>query len=133
VDYTLNVPMLPDEHYTVRDRLFVSDSGESYVVNWTMVKATSTRAIDGRVRFERYWNDRLQRPATLMVYENFVIPGSRLAKLPFVRRKAMAQMRDTAGAIAAQIERERREDRGLLERQLAVLRGQVREGSRKPQ
>jgi hypothetical protein len=132
VDYTLNVPMLPDEHYTVRDRLSLPDSGDSYVVTWTMVKATSTRAIDGSVRFEQRWNARLQRPATLMLYENFVIPGSRLGGIPPVRRRAVAQMVATARAIAAEIERERREDRGLLETQLAVLRGQLQKSSRKP-
>jgi hypothetical protein len=122
VDYVLRVPLAPDERYTVRDRLSIPDDGESYLVTWTLVRASSTRATDGSVRFERYWNEQLNSAGTLMVYSNFVTPGSRLARLPFVRGKAMAQMRDTAGAIAAQVERQRAGDRTLLERQLAVLR-----------
>jgi hypothetical protein len=122
VDYALRVPLAPDERYTVRDRLSIADDGQSYLVTWTLVRASSTRATDGSVRFERYQNERLQRAGTLMVYSNFVTPGSLLARVPFVRGKAMAQMRDTAGAIAAQVERERAGDRALLERQVALLR-----------
>jgi hypothetical protein len=122
VDYALRLPIVRDEEYTVRDRLSAPAAGTRYQIEWTLVRASSVKGTDGYVRFERYWNDKLQRDGTLIEYHNFVRPGSRLGGIPLIRSRALQQVRGTAAAIAAQVERERRSDPALLARQLRALR-----------
>jgi hypothetical protein len=122
VDYTLRLPIVRDEEYTVRDRVSAAPGGAWYRVEWTLVRASSIKGTDGYVRFERYWNDKLQRGGTLMEYHNFVTPGSRLGGIPFIRARALQQVRAAAAAVVAQVERERNSDPALLARQLRALR-----------
>ena len=128
VDYTLAVPVLSDEDYTVRDHVSSYDGGASYRVEWTMVRASSTKAIEGGVRFEPHGGTR-ESPRTLMAYQNFVIPGSRLAGLGFIRSRALGQMQATAEAIARRVEMERTTRRSLLDRQVAALRDEGATGA----
>jgi hypothetical protein len=125
VDYALRLPIVRDEEYTVRDRVTVAPGDTSYIVAWTLVRATSVKATEGYARFARYWNQRLQRQGTLVEYRNLVTPGSRLAGIPLIRSRALQQVRATVHAIAAQVERERTTDPGLLARQLRSLRSAV--------
>jgi hypothetical protein len=122
VEYVLRLPVVRDEQYTVRDRVRALADGAGYEVAWTLVRATSVKATAGYARFERYANEERGRDGTLMVYHNFVMPGSRLAGIPFVRSRALHQVRATASAVAAQVERERSGEGGLLARQLRALR-----------
>ena len=122
VDYTLRVPIVADEHYTVRDRLSTYNGGASYRIEWTLVRATSTKATDGSVRFEPHRSDRAPRDGALMAYCNLVTPGARLARLGVIRSRAMAQVREAARAIVTEIERERALDRVLLDAELRTLR-----------
>lgn len=128
VDYTLRVPIVADESYTVRDHLerFALPSGErGYRVWWTLVRATSIKAADGEARFEPYRNERLGRDGTLVTYRNLVVPGSSLAGLAFVRARARHEVEETVRALGAQVEQERARDPALLERQLEALRRAV--------
>src|SRR5919201_317961 len=52
VDFELNVPLVKDERYTTRHVLSTYDGGASYRVDWTLVRASSTKANVGHVRFE---------------------------------------------------------------------------------
>lgn len=126
VDYTLRVPIVADEQYTVRDHLSTYHGGASYKIEWTLVRATSTKATEGSVRFEPHRRDSLQRDGTLMAYCNLVTPGARLARLGVIRSKAMAQVGEAARAIVAEIERERARDRALLDAELRTLRSALR-------
>ena len=126
VDYTLRLPIVADEDYTVRDHLSTYDDGASYKIEWTLVRATSTKVTEGSVRFERHRSDKKQRDGTLMAYCNLVTPGSRLARFAFIRSKAIAQVREAARAIAAEVERERAGDRALLDAELRPLRAASR-------
>jgi len=117
VDYSLSVPLLSDEHYTVRDVVTSYDNGQSYHVEWNLVRATSTKASTGYAKFERLGN------ATLVAYYNFVVPGAFGAGL--VKDRAMKQVRETVAATGKQIEKERTANRGLLEKQLQALRAMV--------
>ena len=121
VDYTLAVPVFDDEDYTVRDHIAAYDGGRGYRVDWTMLRASSARAIAGSVRFEP-WGDAGARGATLMAYHNFVVPGSRLAGIGFVRTRALGQMHETARAIAARVEERRTIDPDAIARGVARLR-----------
>ncbi len=124
VDYTLRVPIVADEHFTVRNHLSTYNGDASYRIEWTLVRATSTKSTNGSVRFEP------QRDGTLMAYCNLVTPGARLAGLGFIRTRAMAQVRETGRSIAAEVERQRAHDRTLLDAEVRVLRSALgRNGS----
>jgi hypothetical protein len=118
MDYVYNVPIVSDESYTVRNHLTSSgsDSARSYRVEWTLVRATSTKAADGEAIFEPY------RDGTLLTYRNLVVPGSRLAGLGFIRGRAQHQVEATARALAEQVVKERAFDRPLLAQQVRALR-----------
>ena len=79
VDYTLDLPIVADEHYTVRDQLSTSPDGASYRIDWLLLRATSTKATEGSVRFEPHGH------GALMAYCNLVTPGGRLARLSFLK------------------------------------------------
>lgn len=119
VDYVLDVPMFPDEDYTVRDSVSRSVDGTAYAVHWSMLRARSTKAIVGSAHFRPYRNARTGREGTLMIYENLVIPGQSLAGP--LKGRALRQVRETVTALVAQIERERREQADLLAAQVAAL------------
>src|SRR5690348_10919930 len=109
VDYVLDIPVVADEEYTVRDALSAAPDVTQYRVDWTLVRASSTKATVGGVRFERYSTAAPAREGTLMAYCNFVTPGSRLARLGFIKTRAMDQLRATTKAIAREVERQRAE------------------------
>ena len=109
VDYVLDIPIVADEAYTVRDQVSATPDGTQYRVDWTLVRASSTKATVGGVRFERYSTADPAREGTLMAYCNFVTPGSRLARLGFIKTRAMDQLRATTKAIAREVERQRTE------------------------
>jgi len=124
VDYTLRVPIVKDESYTVRDHLtsVLSDSvtrARSYRVEWTLVRASSTKAADGEAVFAPY------RDGTLLTYRNLVVPGSRMAGLGFIRGRAQREVEATVRAIAEQVAKQRASDRGLLDQQVRALRAMV--------
>lgn len=124
VDYTLSVPFRSDESYTVRDHLTsaVTDSVtglRSYRVEWTLVRATSTKAADGEARFEPYGD------GTLLTYRNLVTPGSRLASIGFIRGRAQRAVEATVRALAQQVVKQRTHDRALLDEQVRALRAML--------
>jgi hypothetical protein len=109
VDYVLDVPLVSDEHYTVRNHLVAAPNG-GYRVTWRLVRATSTKGIDGFALFVPYTNARNRKVGTLMTYYDFVIPGSRLASLAFVKDRAIRQVGKAALAIARRTESERKRE-----------------------
>jgi hypothetical protein len=121
VDFELNVPLHKDERYTTRNALSTY-GGASYRVDWTLVRASSTKSTIGHMRFEPYHDERLGKHGTLMAYYNFVTPGSGLARLGFIKRKGLKQVREATKAIKKQIEAEHASDAGLLAEQLTALR-----------
>jgi hypothetical protein len=121
VDYVLDIPIVADEAYTVRDSVSALSDAEEYRVDWRLVRATSTKATVGSVRFERYPSAYGTRDGTLMTYCNFVTPGSRLAKLGFIKSRAMDQLRATATSIAREAVRERADAPALLAAQRRAL------------
>lgn len=121
VDYVVAVPIVSDEAYTVRDRLSVPGDG-AYRVDWTLVRATSTKATTGHVLFTPYTNASTGRAATLMEYHDFVTPGSRLAGIGVVRKRALREMEESAVAIARHTEAVRRNPAQMRARVTALDR-----------
>lgn len=114
VDYILSVPIVSDEAYTIRNVMSAYDAGASYRLEWSLVRATTTKASTGHTRFEAHGT------GTILEYYNYVIPGRFGAGA--MRGKALQQVRDTATAVRAQIEKEHNEQGELLARQLTTLR-----------
>ena len=122
VDYRLRVPIVADEDYTVRDH--VSTAGDtSFTIEWTLVRATTTKATEGSVRFEPYRLAGSSREGTLMAYCNLVTPGSRLAGLHFIKSRALSQVRESTRAIGEEIVRQRARDPARLAAELRALHG----------
>jgi len=95
VDYGVDVPILPDEYYTVRNTLQTGMDG-SYRVDWTLLHALQTKASEGSLRVEPL------EGGAVLCYTNLVTPGSVMA--PLLKGKAIEQMRNTVHAIVHQVE-----------------------------
>jgi hypothetical protein len=119
VDYVVALPIVSDEEYTVRDRLSRDSAG--YRVDWTLVRASSTKGTVGHARFTPAINPNTGRPATRFEYHNFVTPGSRIAGMGFIRSRALREMEQTAAAFAKRFESERA-NRAAMDARIAALR-----------
>lgn len=119
VDYIVALPIVSDEHYTVRDRLSRDSAG--YRVDWTLVRASSTKAIVGHARFTAAVDPTTGKPATRFEYHNFVTPGPRIAGMGFIRNRALAEMEHTAAALAKRFETER-QNSAAMQARVASLR-----------
>ena len=119
VDYVLYVPLFPDEHYTVRDSLSRPAGGGGYRVEWSKVRARSTKTIVGSVQLDPYRNARTGLDVTLVTYVNLVVPGQRLAGP--LKGRALKQVRETVVALGKQIELVRAHQPELLAAQVAAL------------
>ena len=95
VDYGVDVPILPDEYYTVRNTL-QAGMGGAYRVDWTLLHALQTKASEGSLRVEPV------EGGAVLCYTNLVTPGSVMARI--LRAKAIEQMRNTVHAIVHQVE-----------------------------
>lgn len=117
VDYGVAVPIVADEYYTVRDTLSsYEQGGHAYKIEWTKVRANSTRHIEGHILIEAH------RGKTLIEYYNYVIPGSGMAGFPGVRGRAMGQLNATVTALGNETERRRREDANGLATLVQTIR-----------
>jgi hypothetical protein len=128
VDYVVDLPIVRDEAYTVRDHI-AADSAGNFRVDWTLVRATSTKATIGHARFSPYINGRTGHAGTLIEYHNVVTPGSRLAGLGFVKTRAIRQVEETVHAIVRETEAELRRP-GALNQRVAALRAALACASR---
>ena len=118
VDYGLDVPIFPDEFYTVRNSLrHVEDN--SYCIDWKLLRSVLTKDSVGSIRVEP-WDS-----GAVICYQNLVTPASNIAVL--LRGKAIEQMKETTQALATQVEKERSSDSSGLKRQVAALRAALRE------
>jgi hypothetical protein len=118
VDYGLDVPIFPDEFYTVRNSLRALDEN-SYCFEWKLLRAALTKDSVGSFRIEPWEN------VSLVCYQNLVTPASNIAVL--LRGKAIEQMKETTKALAAQIEKEKSTNLPGLKKQIAVLRAALKE------
>ena len=103
VDYTLSVPIVSDEEYTVRNHE-TRDPGGAIRIDWMLVRASSIKATVGHARFSPHLNSRTGKSGTLLEYYNFVTPGSPMAGVIFIRNRAISQVDETVEAIVRRIE-----------------------------
>jgi hypothetical protein len=113
VDYGLDVPIFPDEFYTVRNSLRSVDEN-SYRFDWKLLRAVMTKDSVGNFRVEP-WEGK-----SLVCYQNMVTPSSNIAVL--LRSRAIEQMKETTRALAAHVEKERGTNPAGLKKQISTLR-----------
>lgn len=118
VDYGVDVPILPDEYYTVRNKLIYFGDG-SYKIEWKLLRALQTKDSEGCLRIQPY------RDKTIICYQNLVVPGSKVAGL--LRGTAIEQMKTTVTAIAAKVESQRTKHPKDLDRQVTEMRAALAE------
>jgi hypothetical protein len=119
VDYGLDVPIFPDEFYTVRNNLRLIDEN-SYCIDWKLLRSVLTKDSVGKIRIEP-WEGK-----AVICYQNLVTPASNIAVL--LRGKAIEQMKETTQALAERVEKEKTANLPGLKRQIAALRAALREG-----
>ena len=113
VDYALDVPIFPDEFYTVRNSLRSVDEN-SYRFDWKLLRAVMTKDSVGNFRVEP-WEGK-----SLVCYQNLVTPSSNIAVL--LRSRAIEQMKETTKALAAHVEKETATNPAGLKKQISTLR-----------
>lgn len=124
VDYVVALPIVSDERYTVQNRVSVDAVEGGYRVDWTLVRASTTKATVGHARFLPYRNTRTGRAGTLLEYFDFVTPGSRIASMGFIRKRALREMAETALAVGRRAEL-MRNDPDALRARVSALRSSV--------
>jgi hypothetical protein len=118
VDYGLDVPVFPDEFYTVRNNLKLIDEN-SYCIDWKLLRSVLTKDSIGNIRIEP-WEGK-----AVICYQNLVTPASNIAVL--LRGKAIEQMKETTQALAERVEKEKTANLPGLKRQIAALRAALKE------
>lgn len=124
VAYVVHVLFRLDETDTLREVVRTLDEppAGSYQLEWTALSSTMAQSIGGSATFIPWHNDSTGVAGTLMIYDQAVEPGSRLASLPFIRNRGIDAVRNAAAAIARQVETEVARQPLQLERQVAELR-----------
>ncbi len=112
VDYGVDVPLFPDEFYTVRNSLV--KKGDVYIIDWKLIRALQTKDSVGEFRVEPLGEKSLIR------YENLVTPGSSMAGL--LKGKAVDQMEQTVTAIGKKVESQKKNQPQDLQRQVDAMR-----------
>ena len=97
----------------------------AYRVEWRALTSTMVASIGGSATFIPFRNDVSGVDGTLLVYDQSVEPGSRLASLGFIRSRGIDAVRKAAAAIARQVESENTGNPAALLRQITQLRRQA--------
>jgi len=95
VQYTTKVPILGKISYTVRNSYITR--GNSYEVDWTLIKSLLAKSSDGSLRIEPYGQNQ-----TLLCYTNLCVP---ITSLPGMKDAALGEAKTTVRAIKAEAEK----------------------------
>jgi hypothetical protein len=123
VAYVIHVLLRIDEIDTLREvarRLAAPDG--AYRLEWSSITSSMAKSIAGSATFVPWRNDSSSTMGTLMIYQQSVEPGSRLASLPFIKSRGIDAVRNAAVAIARQVEEERARHPRQLDEQVTALR-----------
>lgn len=111
VTYSVDVPILPDEIYTMRNSL--SSTPKGYKIGWTLLDASTMKAADGNFEVEPLDGRSLVR------YQNLVDPGSKLAGM--LKGFACQQIQTTVSAISKEIEGQKSDQPAKLQKKVLKL------------
>ncbi|MBI2519855.1 MAG: hypothetical protein HYV97_05550 [Bdellovibrio sp.] len=116
VDYEMDVPVVSNEIYTVKDVLTSYDSGHSYMISWSLVKATRTKLSNGFFACEPVSG------GTFMAYQNLVDPGM-LGRSFF--EQALVKVKAVPYSVLKQLKKELGSNPVQLDKQIEFLRSAV--------
>jgi hypothetical protein len=124
VAYVIHVILRVDETDTLREVVRSLDPplAGGYQLAWTALTSSMAKSVNGSATFLPWHNDFTSSSGTLMIYDQTVEPGSRLAGLPFIKRRGIDAVRNATVAIAKQIENEVAAQPAQLARQVSELR-----------
>ena len=117
VDYGIDVPILPDEYYTVLNTLTTETDG-GYLVTWHLVRALQTKSSEGNLKIENW------KGGTVIRYTNLVMPGSIMARL--LKIIAIEQMKSTVRAIVTRVEKQKSDKPEALKEEIRDLESAVK-------
>jgi hypothetical protein len=122
VESVLDLPWpFGTDSYVMRDRIgaySLSATEVAYRLDWDLVRSGSFRDAKGLAQFEAFDG------GTVMLYQNSIYPKNSMAGA--VSKEMIKGIRQSAFAIKGQIEKERLEERPLLDRQIQALRASLR-------
>lgn len=122
VESVLDLPWpFGTDSYVMRDRIgtySLSAAEVAYRLDWELVRSGSFRDAKGLAQFEAFDG------GTVMLYQHSIYPKNSMAGA--VSKEMIKGIRQSASAIKSQIEKERSEQRPLLDRQIQVLRASLR-------
>ena len=113
VDYWVDVPILPDEHYTARNEISQPENNV-YVISWKLIRALQTKDAEGHLRIEP-----LPSGFSVIRYTNLVTPGSAMAKI--LRTPAIERMKRSVHSIVNHTEKQKALQPAELAKQVAAL------------
>ncbi len=123
VDYQVKLPFIPSwmggtENYSVRDEILSYDNGHSYEIQWSLIagRGETVKSSAGYAKFEDLGG------ATLLAYYSYIVPGRSGSGLGFVIDGAKDSVKKAVTAIAKQVEKEKSDDKFLLQTQLEKLK-----------
>ncbi|MDB4874930.1 MAG: hypothetical protein JWM41_1376 [Gemmatimonadetes bacterium] len=124
IAYVIHVIARMTEADTLREAVhsLAGQFAGGYRLDWHMINSTMASSVDGSATFIPWRNDATGVAGTLMIYDQSVEPSSRLASLPFIKGRGIDAVRNTARAIARQVESETSRQPSQLQRQIADLR-----------
>lgn len=96
VQYTVKVPVLGRISYTVRNSY--TDKGDSYSVDWILLKSPLAKKSDGSLRIEPYGSNQ-----TIMCYRNLCVPITNL--VAGLKNQALTEAKSTVRAITAEAQK----------------------------
>lgn len=96
VKYTVKVPVLQKIAYTVRNQY--QKKGDSYEVDWKLLKSPLAKSSDGSLRIEPYG-----KKQTLMCYTNLCVPITSL--VAGLKNEALKEAKKTVAAITGEAEK----------------------------
>jgi hypothetical protein len=114
VDYTLQLPVLGPENFTLWQQISTYDGGASYRMDWNLVRADRTKKSEGFSRIETLGTQ------AIFAVTSFIDPGNPLASV--IKGQAIKQTSDAANGFAVQVQNEIAQDPASLDAQIARLR-----------
>jgi len=115
VTYDLNVPLLPDERYTARNKLLTEAQG--YRFEWILLRSLQAESGEGHFSIQPHPKGSVVR------YTNLVVPSSGMAGL--LRGVAIDQTQDTLEAISDHVEQSRKRRPTQLSQQVQQMLGTI--------
>ncbi len=114
VEYSVSLPFLPNQTYTLRSSLNDYNEGSSFVADWKLVKSGALKTTQGSARFEPF------EGGTLVAYQNFVVPKSSFALM--FKKQALEQVQNAFHAFRERVIFQKNHAPAILEQEILGIK-----------